>query len=263
MFAKQSQIDRHAILFDRESFWLIHGNNLGAVKVEIAKWVNKGSKKYFQNFVEKAKSPWISILAHACDMLNVEVVEGDSFLGRGAYGRVFKVKKDSEVVALKIVETEWTKNLHIEADALKNDCETELTSKAIGEVVDVPGGAALLLTPVGIPVSQPKTKIEVKEIFKLLWELHVKGLIHGDPRIPNVISYGEKLLWIDLTNTFRATPNLRFMDVVTLTTSLLRLSHERFLNNELLELIENYGDSFTMDNLDLVINKICEILGYL
>ncbi|DAZ99645.1 TPA: hypothetical protein N0F65_001882 [Lagenidium giganteum] len=34
--------------------------------------------------------------------------------------------------------------------------------------------------------------------------LHSSGLVHGDPRVPNVILHGEKLLWIDLVEVMEA-----------------------------------------------------------
>jgi hypothetical protein len=94
-----------AILFDRVSFWLIKSYKGVVGTVQKAMWVKKGSKSLFRSFITDNMSPWVSRLTTACSVLQVDVVEGDAFLGRGAHGRVFKVKRqDGDVFALKIVE---------------------------------------------------------------------------------------------------------------------------------------------------------------
>lgn len=46
-------------------------------------------------------SPWVDRLNSICSSLGVDVVEGDAFLGRGAFGRVFKVTRQGQEFALK------------------------------------------------------------------------------------------------------------------------------------------------------------------
>ncbi|KAL3670689.1 hypothetical protein V7S43_003877 [Phytophthora oleae] len=143
-------------------------------------WVNMGSKTLFQNFITDNISPWVTHLSNACSSLNVDVVEGDAFLGRGAFGRVFKVTgQDQEVYALKVVEKCSVDRLHLEEAALKKAQGTGLTIKPVGKVVESPDTAALLLYPVGKPLPEPKTREEVQNLFKLLWQLHATGLVHG------------------------------------------------------------------------------------
>jgi hypothetical protein len=52
--------------------------------------------------------------------------------------------------------------------------------------------------PVGKPLPRPTTRSDVINLFQFLWQLHEKDLIHGDPRVPNVILNGGQPLWIDL-----------------------------------------------------------------
>lgn len=99
------QASASAILFDRRSFWLIKSYKTDVVKVQNAVWVNKGSKSIFRKFITTNMCPWVVRLTCAYALLGVDVVEDHAFLGRGAYGRVFKViGHDGEVFALKIAD---------------------------------------------------------------------------------------------------------------------------------------------------------------
>ncbi|KAG4241771.1 hypothetical protein PC116_g10308, partial [Phytophthora cactorum] len=125
-----------AILFDRESFWLINSYKAVITKIEKAKWVGKGSKQLFQNFITDNISPWVARLSNACSALGVDVVEGEAFLGRGAYGRVFKViRQDGTILALKVVEIRSVGRLHQEAKALTMARDTGLTVSPVGELI--------------------------------------------------------------------------------------------------------------------------------
>ncbi|KAG9411345.1 hypothetical protein AC1031_016981 [Aphanomyces cochlioides] len=201
-----------AILFDRRSFWLIKSYKTVIFKVEKANWVDGGSKALFEKLIAANMSPWVAILTNACSLLGAGV-DGDAYLGRGAYGRVFKVTKDGEGFALKIVEERNIGVLYQEAEALIKAQDTGLTILAVGNCVELTGGAALLLSPVGISLPRPTSQSDVANLFRLLWQLHNLDLVHGDPRVPNVIVYREKPLWIDLVEVKKASPTLRKLDV--------------------------------------------------
>ncbi|KAJ8521329.1 hypothetical protein ON010_g17837 [Phytophthora cinnamomi] len=177
----------NAILYDPQSFWLIKAV---VSKVVTAKWVDGGWKKLFQDFITHNMSSWVARLTGVCSSLGVTVVDGDASLGRGAYGRVFKViGEGQEVFALKIVESGNVGRLYQEEKALTLAEHTGLTIGPVGKPSGIPGGAPLLLFPVGKPMPQPTERQEVHKSFDLLWHLHENGLVHGDPRVPNVILY--------------------------------------------------------------------------
>ena len=251
-----------AILFDRQSFWLIKSHKGVVIKVVMSMWANNGSKSLFRNFIIANKSPWISLLIDACNSLSVDVVEGNSFLGSGAHGRVFRVKRGEQVLALKIVENCSIRRLYQEAEALQQAHHTGLTISCIGEVIEIPNGAALLLSPVGKPLPQLTTEREVASVFGLLWQLHVKDLVHGDPRMPNVILNGEEPLWIDLVEVRKASPALRIWDAEILTRSVLGFPQNASLDDKLKGLIEEYGARATQENLIHLITKVCQMLDF-
>ncbi|KAL7690099.1 putative protein kinase [Plasmopara halstedii] len=181
-----------AILFDRRSFWLIRSHKSIVVKVQVAMWANKGSKSLFQNFIADNISPWVTRLSLSCQYLGVDVIEGDAFLGRGAHGRVFRViRQDGKVFALKIVEKCSVGRLYQEERALRIAQQSGLTACPVGKIIETSDGAALLLSPVGKPLPRPTTRHEVLSLFELLRQLHKNGLVHGDPRVSNVILTGK------------------------------------------------------------------------
>ncbi|RHY70421.1 hypothetical protein DYB38_008631 [Aphanomyces astaci] len=243
-----------AVLFDLSSFWLITSLKTVILRVEKANWVDGGSKALFESFVSDHTSPWVRRLTTACSALGVDVVEGGAFLGRGAHGRVFKVerKADKKVLALKLVDSRSTTALFREELALTNAELTGLTARLEHGFVDFPGGAALLVTPVGAPLPRPTTLQEVFNLFDLLRQLHEKNIIHGDPRVPNVIvvkdNDKDKLLWIDLVEAVLVTPGFRTTDAAILTRSILRLLHTSLLGEPLESLINEYGQAPTSEN---------------
>jgi tRNA A-37 threonylcarbamoyl transferase component Bud32 len=224
-------------------------------------WVNNGSKALFRNFIITNKSPWITRLTDACNILSVDVVEGDAFLGRGAYGRVFRVMRDEKVLALKIVEECSIGRLYDEAEALNRAHLTGLTIRRVGECIEIPNGAALLLSPVGRSLSRPTTVDEVANVFRLLQRLHENDLVHGDPRVPNIIVYEEELLWIDLVEVRKSSPALRIRDTEILTRSILQIPPNISLDRELYELIREYGKSTSQEDLSHLITIVWQTLG--
>jgi tRNA A-37 threonylcarbamoyl transferase component Bud32 len=127
---------------------------------------------------------------------------------------------------------------------------TGLTASVVGDVMETTASAALLVKPVGKPLPYPKTEKEVYALYDLLWQLHKKDMIHGDPRVPNVIVHDQTLLWIDLVDVFKpTTSSLRQLDAEILTLSVLRISLGFELDSEIVKLIDNYGIMPTHNNI--------------
>ncbi|UIZ26921.1 hypothetical protein KXD40_002170 [Peronospora effusa] len=251
----------YAILFDRQSFWLISSYKGYVYRVQKAKWVDMGSKSLFQNFICENTSPWVAYLTNACEALHVNVVEGDAFLGRGAYGRVFKVTgQDGKIFALKIVTD--VRRLRRERQALLMAERTGLTIKPIGEVIETMESGALLLCPVGKPLPRPTTREKVRSLFYMLWQLHANNLAHGDPRVPNVILIEEKTLWIDLVEAEIATPFSKRRDAEILTRSILRLPYENSLSLALVQSLTSYFQCATQENLYHLAEEVASAAGF-
>ncbi|KAI9905848.1 hypothetical protein PsorP6_013532 [Peronosclerospora sorghi] len=121
------------VLFESKISISVYG---AVVRIITAEWTMQGSKGLFRDFIMENSLPWVERLTAACSALNVEVVEGDSFLGDGAFGRVFKVKRDGQdgdVLALKIVDENSVDRLFREVSALKRAESTGLAIKPVGQ----------------------------------------------------------------------------------------------------------------------------------
>ncbi|GMF31348.1 unnamed protein product [Phytophthora lilii] len=97
----------------------------------------------------------------------------------------------------------------------------------------------------------------------MLRQLYKNGLVHGDPRVPNVILDGEKPLWIDLMEVMEASPTLKQIDAEILTQSILSVSPTTLLDPALKELIDNYGKSDTSESLNNLAEVVCDSLTFL
>ncbi|ETV83133.1 hypothetical protein H257_04856 [Aphanomyces astaci] len=151
-----------------------------------------------------------------------------------------------------LVDSSSTSDLYREEWALKYAKLTGLTAHIEYGLINFPGGAALLVTPVGAPLPRPTTLQEVVNLFDLLRQLHKKNVIHGDPRVPNVIvvkdNGKDKLLWIDLVEALEVAPAFCTTDAAILTRSILRLPHRSLLEEPLESLTDEYGEAPTSEN---------------
>ena len=106
-------------------------------------------------------------LTLTCSRYKVDVDEGDAFLGLGAYGCVFKVtcKNINEQCALKIVGKDGIKSLNTKMAALNCAKHTGLTTVVVGNLIETFDYAALLLSPVGMPLPRPKSQQDILHLF--------------------------------------------------------------------------------------------------
>ncbi|OQR86009.1 hypothetical protein THRCLA_10590, partial [Thraustotheca clavata] len=184
----------YAVLFDRTSFWLFTSYRRIVTNIVQAKWIDCGSKDLLRNFILSSIAPWVQILNHALRLFEVEIIEGQPFLGSGACGRVFRVCKGENVFALKIVNREFSTYLIRESTILDSNRNTGLTVDLVSGYEELPGGGAILLHPVGEPLPKPTTRPKVKILFEHLWQLHEKNIAHGDPRVPNVVIHDDSMM---------------------------------------------------------------------
>lgn len=83
----------------------------------------------------------------------------------------------------------------------------------------------------------------------------------GDPRVPNVILCGEKLLWIDLVEVLETCPTFKQFDADILTRSILKVSLDFELSMTMVHLLESYGKDSTQKNIDHLIKAVCKIMN--
>jgi hypothetical protein len=199
------------ILFDKTEFWLASFKDGVCFNVDKCSWVQPGSAQLLTECANM-RSPWLCILDAVCLQLGVKPVEGEAFLGYGSVGRVFRVVKDQSAsassssssssssrslqLALKIVCGDSIP-LQYEAQHLRR-AKLQANDIVMGvecDVVEVTDGAGLLLSRVGRAV--PSTKMYVDKVVSALVDLHRLKIVHGDPRLPNIVAVGQGLQWID------------------------------------------------------------------
>jgi tRNA A-37 threonylcarbamoyl transferase component Bud32 len=190
------------IIFDKTEFWLASFKDGACFNVDKCNWVQQGSRQLLEKFANM-REPWLCILDAVCLQLGVKPVEGEAFLGFGSYGRVFRVVKKksssssrSPQLALKIV-CGVSMPLLYEAQHLRmaKSLAEDIVIGVEGEVVEVTDGAGLLLSCVGRPVLPDKKYVD--KVVSALVELHRRKIVHGDPRLPNIVAVGQGLQWID------------------------------------------------------------------
>jgi tRNA A-37 threonylcarbamoyl transferase component Bud32 len=245
-----------AVLFDRTKCWLIQtfndsaevGSNIVSGmnrinSIDEIVWMNNGSERLFLEFIVEALKPWIDLLWSACNVFNVKLLDSDAFLGSGANGRVFKVRReDNTMVALKII-TRDLPLLIIESQKMKAAEETGVVATVLEEykLLDNGNGAGMLIFPIGKPISRESlTESTIMKIFHNLFILHRSGIQHGDPRLPNLIQVDEKILWIDLMYSMFDRESRWEQDATMLSRSILGLSEKNSLSQEISELISHY-----------------------
>ena len=268
--------NRPAILMDATSFWLIYTLGSSVNRVQQVKWTDPGSKEVLEIFIQNHVSLWTKLLIDACSQFKVSVIEGNSFLGMGAYGCVFKVRgEDKKDVALKIVPKEHINVLILEAIATDEVSSTNVTVRVLTPVhlLCEDQGAAFLTSPVGIHISRDSLKIPtIEQLFNTLYILHEKGHVHGDSRLSNVILYEGHILWIDFLHSSLWSQVLWSQveqdqhcylfsnDLLLLTRSILGVDHSFQLPIDITDAIQDAVKNVSPNNYNLVSQALAKYM---
>lgn len=254
------------MLFNQTDFWLVEVQGPAVTQRIKAKWSDPGSIRRIQEFFPQG--PWHGV-SELCKMLKVRIADplyfqskDTAFLGAGGIGRVFRVIPESidlknarlsDMIALKVVPILEAVSLNLEFARLKyhhlNCPECTLLAKPLcDEIVVSSELAGYILTPVGLSLRYDvlwKNKGDwLKRVINALLLLHVHGIAHGDPRLPNVIVNLDSLVWIDVVGAHFNPENameraiLFKNDMQLLLKSIL---HSTTLSPTLLAAVSNYN----------------------
>lgn len=248
------------VLFDVEEFWMIKSSGSSIVDVVTCKWSLKGSMNLLENFL-RIVDPWSEAADALCKELNVTIVDltattqGQSaLLGAGANGRVFMLTNEQ---VLKIVVGKNSHDVEKEYKLMVQCLERAEVNPFVFPIVqgsfreglagEVPY-AGYLLERKGEKVTLPVSRAVMTELVALLYELHSKNIIHGDPRIDNVLRLGSQLKWID------------FRQYETVTTA-ISIYHDVmiFLKSVGYTLVDteiNYANDPTLEKLTAIVDKL-------
>ena len=207
-----SPIHTKLLLYDRQQFWQVRAVRGEITSVAKCRWDVAGSRGELERFIKEGRSPWVELLIQACNHWGLDA-EPNSFLGKGAFGRVFKAYRRPESYGRRVLTA---LKLVLRGDngggILQLLKEKESMVKAAEHVPHVVAhvqdfkvfgdlGACLLLSDVGSKVP----KVAWVQLFQTLGSLHEHNIIHGDPRISNAIFVDGQVKWIDFLSAVVAT----------------------------------------------------------
>ena len=208
-------------LFDREKFYLFLSRGGGFVSAIECHWTTPGSKQLMQSFFN-VPSPLVKALKASCRALKLTPclpeIGNPCILGAGGTGVVFRVEEsevDESTVergrsrsqtaamrhkALKVVVGDSGVLLHLHREWTTTKSAQTLTDRVVtvGAIHIGDGFGAYVMDEVGSPVETTSEE-QQRALFLALYDLHIRGIVHGDPRVPNVISLAGEITWIDFT----------------------------------------------------------------
>lgn len=244
------------------------------------KWTAPGSFVLLREFLSATVEPgWLSVLRSACTNFKVTLAPTDAFLGQGATGQVFRVYdadevKTSDIVgtlrvfALKVVDG-GQNGEHITSLSREVDLLTRFPTKLPHDLpvwrhlprscsdlyisYDSNGhsqlGAAAKFQPVGVSLRDADRSEQLwGEVCRALAALHLAGIYHGDPRLPNIVRLADKeLVWIDFrTSNTATTIEFRFDCLILLQSFFGHLPKQ---NSRFDELATEYTKALDADDL--------------
>ena len=250
------------VLFDKDQFWMIKSSGNTITDVEICQWSQSGSKQLLIGFLQ-GSNPWLEAANALCEELGVTIVDYSSseqdlsaWLGTGANGRVFRLNGGQ---VIKIVVGRKSNEVEKEYLLMLQYHKWEAITSLVFPVVEgsyhcgVMRGvqyAGYLLAQEGQQIPLPVTNNLKKELAASLCGLHSHDVIHGDPRIENVLVLDGAVRWIDFRLTETVTTKIsKRRDVEILYTSLGGLVGSAS------EEIEAYSNGPTVEKLLCVLFK--------
>jgi hypothetical protein len=174
-------------------------------------------------------------------------------LGRGRFGLVCRaVDNNSHTYALKIVGSnpaDVSKEFE-RVTSCHGKCPNIVVAPTPNSFGIIGDGSYYTMDEVGSSEDLP-----ARGIFLLLWQLHSENIIHGDPRITNVIRLSDgRLKWID----FRYPPLSVWSDLKMLIES---WSSQALKNQKILDLMNVYESEVSEDNMRQVYEAVKDTIA--
>ena len=228
-----SQVTRGSI-FGKKFLELLEVNQNVLTRMETVDWTSGGSVKCIQDFIGQRASPWYAapqlLLAHTTSTFVIADPHKIpnllcSFLGAGALGRVVLLATTDPAYPQRQQLSNYVLKMCLLADSVKlsserhrlkkhaEQCECSCMARPCSELLLAEGLCGYILSPAGLSqVTRLQLKQEGKTIFLKVGQAlhrlhdHNPSIIHGDPRIHNLINArGEQgqtdLFWVDLADS--------------------------------------------------------------
>jgi hypothetical protein len=194
----------HGMLFDAQSFQLYQSSSGHPVRLVKSTWTSEGSQELVRSFFSGVhEPPLLVLLRELLKSLDLRLchINGRCYLGSGAYGHVFTVGTQDRAQALKVALSPSHTHVSGEYDLLRraSAAGAPVVRPVAGSVRELPGagGGGYLLEKVGKPFTLSSAR-QCRAAFASLAAVHRAGIIHGDPRVPNLLLVDNEAVWIDL-----------------------------------------------------------------
>eukprot|EP01039_Chlorochromonas_danica_P006611 gene6615-7304_t len=197
------------VLFDKDQFWMIKSSGNTIIEVKKCQWCQRGSKELLIEFLQ-GNNPWLEATNALCKELGVSIVDYSNseedlsaWLGTGANGRVFRLINGQVIkIVLGLKSDEVEKEYLLMQQHYRCEAITSLVFPLVegsyrrGEVGGVQY-AGYLLAQEGQRIVLPVSNELKRDLAVSLCGLHSHCVIHGDPRIENVLILNGAMKWID------------------------------------------------------------------
>jgi len=211
------------IVFNASNFVYMESSHGAVSCIEWGLLAQPGSLDYILAKIVSVNLPNIinfdNALKHAVESIPLEPFSMTSSLGHGRFGTVHStVDENGNPCAIKLIELGehiCFADVRNEYEKLKTVYELDpgLTLKIRSDLMhfrtDDVELCAYVMEGVGFAVDKTKSM----EVIEMLCELHGIGIIHGDPRLKNIIFLDQKLHWIDFRGNLDFTKELIVEDV--------------------------------------------------
>lgn len=265
------------MLFGKREFCLYEQARGVPISFVWGQWDQVGSVGAIRSFFEETLGYFRNI-DHLCSALNVRAVdprtdgEESGFLGQGAFGRVVRVVSNAstrarrhEMLAMKFVQNAEgnMRDLRAEHRRLQEhaaNCQCSLLAFPISDFVATPEACGFVMSPVGYATCTRHRVLEnhdppLEKVLMALNALHChkpNPILHGDPRLPNLILTSEGLTWIDVRHSEVHADSISAgefaFEMNTLVVSLFP-SLKSHVDGDLHELIDEYGDNLSENSI--------------
>lgn len=194
LFLREKHPNPRGILYNEAEFiYAEYSTDQGGLTfIARSEWSFPGCKEFLQSRLQP--NPVLENLKHA-----VPFTLG-RFLGKGRFGFVLEASTRSESFALKFVKDTsyfdmFEKEFSHLCKAYEAAPDVVIRPAMNSLVISIEYGLAYyLMSEVGIPSPE----LYRRPIFVLLCSLHLKNIVHGDPRIQNLVKVDGKLKWVDM-----------------------------------------------------------------
>jgi len=176
------------------------------------------------------------------------------FLGKGRFGCVIEVSDEEEnkSYALKFV----TSNFDLFEDEFGKLCRAHT---AAPDVVICPvreshvrHGEELFAYYLMREIGNPRVKdLFIRQTFQLLHSLHQLNIVHGDPRLENIVEVGDCLKWVDMRDMGACSAYAIRLDMLCLMRSCFGCSIEKIEDSPAVNRRLNvYCDGVSFENVN-------------